>query len=241
MVSDEADLPPVDEIGVAAMSGWVLPVTDPDTAVDVDTLWDQLVPKDADISAPFDLDIATADAAPFMEWGEVNQDRILDMSNLDDDNNWYRWRKMYSFANNPLGFIAGTPDTFYATIVQKIRSRKRIMADHFSFSLLAFTLAVMSNVDSNRTTPPSEARWMQWKYIDLVLEQAWMDMVGLTETGAETPWIDATAAVEELVEPPIVDSGTRVGRTDMLVSAWTTFDITVPGRREVKILSGASA
>lgn len=242
LVSDEGDLQDVDEVSIYGMSGWVIPVTDPDSALDVNTLWDALVPKDQDVaSGAFDLDVNTVVTDQWMEYGEINLDRVLDMSNLQDENNWYRYKKMLSFAQSPLGFIAGSPDTFYATDVKKIRSGKKVEAEVMSWSMLGFTLADLGDIDTARLTLPSEKGWMQIKYIDIVLEQAWMFLVGLVETGAETPYEDAALLIQEMIEPEPIDTGTRLNKFNANVTCLSTFDITVPGRREVKVLSGAAA
>ena len=242
LVVDESETADVKEAGIFQGSGWVVPVTDPDTATDLNTLWDQLVPKDADVSSGgFDLDTATAVTSSFADGGEVNLDRLMDMSNLDDDKHYYRSRKMVSFANSPWGYQAGTPDQYYPAQVMPIRSKKNVSADMMSQSLVAFTTLHLTDIDASRSTYSSEKYWMQNKYVDVVLEQAWQYLVGLVEAGAETPWEDAATTIQAIVEPEPVDTGTRLVSWATNITAWATFDITVPGRREVKIVSGSPA
>lgn len=243
LVNQEADPADWDEATLYALEGWVIPVPDPDTALDLQTLWDRFVPKDADVSAGiFDLDPATADTGPFLELGEVNIDALMDMSNLRSENQWYSRKKLLSFANNRVGIVAGTPDTSIIADVQKIRSRKTISAEYMSWSLLAIAMPAAGDVDASRSTYASEALWMQTKYMDVVLEQAWMEMVGLVEAGAETPWTEAALAVQDLVEPePVfVVAGNTAQFNARSLHVWCTgtFELEVPGRREVATISG---
>ena len=47
------------------LSGFVVPILDPDAETSVETLWDNLVPKDVDsASGVFDLDTGNADTTP---------------------------------------------------------------------------------------------------------------------------------------------------------------------------------
>ncbi len=79
---------------------------------------------------------------------------------------------------------------------------------------------------------------MMQKYVELVLEQAWMHLVGLVEAGAETPWEDAALFLEIILEPPPQEDNAASWFTDdMKVWSNFTFDISVPGSREFKQLT----
>lgn len=243
VVNQEADPADWDEASLYALEGWVIPVPDPDTALDLQTLWDRFVPKDADVaSGAFDLDPATAVVGSFYELGEPNLDALMDMSNLRSEHQWYSMKKMLSWANNRVGLVAGTPDTSIVADVHKVRSRKSIHAEYMSWSLLAMASPTAGDVDASRSTYASEALWMQTKYMDVVLEQAWMELVGLTETGAETPWTDAALAVQDLVEPePVFVTGANTAQfspRSYHAYCHSTFELEVPGRRQVAVISG---
>lgn len=239
----EADALDWDQATMYGLEAWVIPVPDPDTALDLNTLWDRFVPKDTEVaSGAFDLDPATAVTGSFFDLGEVNLDAVMDMSNLRSEHQWYSRRKMLSWANSRVNLTPGTPDLYSAQDVHKIRARKTIAAEYMSWSVMAFGAPSLTDLDSSRSTYASEALWMQTKYIDVVLEQAWVELVGLTEAGAETPWTDAALAVQDLVEPePVGGTGTdtaNFANMDYHVFANATFEIEVPGRREVSVISG---
>ena len=68
-------------IGVAmmwAIEGWIVPVIDPDAATAIDTIWDNLVPKDTDVEV-IDLDTGAVDATPFYEPGEPDFSGMMDV------------------------------------------------------------------------------------------------------------------------------------------------------------------
>lgn len=232
-----------DEATFYGTEGRVLDVADPDTALDVETLWDNRVPKDADVaSGVFDLDPATTNTSGFLETGEPNIDAIMGMSDLQPDNLWWTHRKMLSWANNRVGLVAATPDTYIVADVLKIRSTKRIVAEDYCWSLFAVAQPSFGDVDATQATYESEALWMQLKYMDVVLEQAWMELVGLTEAGAETPWTDAALAIQRFVEPePVfVSAGATANFTggSLHVFCNMTFQVQVPGRKEMGVVSG---
>lgn len=242
-VTVESDPLTWEEATEYGLEAWVIPVQDPDTALDLDTLWDQFVPKDIDVGAGlFELN-PTSTAGSFIDAGEVNVDRLMDMGNLRSEAQWYSRRKMLSWANSRVALTAGTPDVFPVQDEVLMRVKRNMDAEVMSWSLLAFGATQHTDNDTTRLTYASEALWMQTKYIDVILEQAWMELVGLTETGAETPWTDAALAVQDLVEPePVfVTAGSLAEWSGKDWNVWcdSTFQLQVPGRREVGIISGA--
>lgn len=244
VVSTEADPLEWDVATIYGTEGRVVDVPDPDTNLDLQSLWDQRVPKDDEITgaAAFDLDPNTINAGPFLEAGEILVDGLLGLSDLQPNNLWWTHRKMLSFANNRVGIIAGTPDTSIIADVLKVHSTKRIMAQDMCWSLFAVAEPSFGDVDAAISTFGSEAAWMQIKYMDVILEQAWMEILGLTEAGAETPWEDAALAIQAFVEPePVfVLAANTANFDDVALHAWmqATFQVEVPGRREIGVISG---
>ncbi len=77
------------------------------------------------------------------------------------------------------------------------------------------------------------------KYIDHVLEMAMMDLLGLTEAGAETPWEEASDLLRAYLDPSLLEpnAGTFVG-TSWGAFGELTFDVVVPGRMPTRVLTG---
>lgn len=221
-----------DKAAMYGAGGYVLPVEDPNATNSFQTIWDTMVPKDADFAAgALDLDAESANTAPAFEPGEPNILRLMDLQVNDQKNEFFKRRKLLSFANRNTGFEAGTPDTYIPVDVFRVRSRKSITADYMSAAIMALSSPSMDDMTTTVWASAADSvHWMQIKYLDVTLEQAFMQLAGLVETGAETPWEDAAALLEDLLEPTVVEvtAGDFAGLT-FNIFASLTFDVTVPG------------
>lgn len=232
-----------DNAGMYGAGGYVLPVEDPNATNDFQTIWDTMVPKDSDFSAGgLDLDAESANTAPEFEPGEPNINRLMDLQVNDEANRFFRRRKLLTFASRPVGFDAGrTPDGYYPVDVFKVRSKKRIRADFMSAAIMAISSPAMDDMTTQVWTSPADSKhWMQIKYLDVTLEQAFMQLAGLVEAGAETPWEDAADLLEDLLEPTVIEvtAGDFAG-VNYNVFANLTFDVTVPGLVAKQVISAA--
>lgn len=222
-----------DKAALYGCSGYVLPVEDPNATNSFDTIWDTMVPKDTDFAAgALDLDAESANVSPEFEPGEPNINRLMDLQVNDQDHRFYHRRKMISFASRPVGYnAAATPDSWIPVDTFRVRSRKNITADFMSAALLGVSSPTMDDVTvTSWASPADSVHWMQIKYLDVTLEQAFMQLAGLVETGAETPWEEAAALLEDLLEPTVVEitAGDFIGFSWNVFAA-LTFDVTVPG------------
>ncbi|HIA04623.1 MAG TPA: hypothetical protein EYN66_22455, partial [Myxococcales bacterium] len=86
------------------ISGYMLPVPDPDASLSYETAWDQLVPKDQPYATDLDLDTAAADTSPEFEPGEIDTNAIFNMVGLGP-REFFRRRRLLTFAD--LGPIVG--------------------------------------------------------------------------------------------------------------------------------------
>lgn len=233
----------IDNVVLYGVDGFVLAVPDPDTLDSVDDLWDRLVDKDDDLGPnSLDLDETAADTDNLYEAGEPSVGAILDAHIYKDDNHWFRRRGLMSFATSPTGFhwVTSEVSTYQPRDFFKIRARKPIYTEYMSMSLLGLSMPNVVTFATVPNSPSSNSEWLRQKYIEVVLEQAWMSLLGVTEAGAETPWEDAASLVQKLVEPGVYEDTTGVFQSNLGLQlvAETTWDITVPGRREIAVLSG---
>ncbi len=187
------------------------------------------------------MDTSGADTAPFYEAGQGSPNQVGGMGNQEPKDRIYRRRQIISFVTSPRGFLDGTPDTYVPGDAFHLSAKKGWSADYWSVAAVAIGLPFMSEVTTTvPTLPGTEARWLQNKYIEVVLEQAWMEMSGLIEAGAETPWEDAAAFIEDILEPTVIETtAARLQGTTMQALAQLTWDISVPGRRKFNVLSAA--
>jgi len=222
-----------DRAAMYGCGGYVLPVEDPNAVNSFQTIWDTMVPKDADFAAgALDLDAESANTAPEFEPGEPNINRLMDLQVNDERNRFFKRRKLLTFANRPVGFDASiTPDGYIPVDVFNVRSRKNIFADYHSAALMAISSPSMDDMTTTVWASPADSvHWMQIKYLDITLEQAFMQLAGLVETGAETPWEDAAAILEDLLEPTVVEvTASDFAGIGFNIFSSLTFDVTVPG------------
>lgn len=185
--------------------GWILPLLDPDSAINFNTLWDNLVPKDTDTEV-LDLDTGAADATPFFEPGEIDWTTVLDVG-LRPRKIYGRY-KMLSWTNAAHKIQdAATPfaSEWTAGDMFNIRIRKKMHIRQPS--VLVFALASPSMDDTTATveTALAEPQLSQVKYMEETLERAHLHLIGLTEATAETPFEEATALIKTHLEPDVFE------------------------------------
>lgn len=240
LVSDIVIKPKYDQAVIYGADGWVIHVEDPDTAQNVDVLYRTMVPFDQDVAqGAFDLDTSAPESGPAFEPGEPSLEAIIDASNVDDNKHWFKRRKMLSYASHPRGFN-NSDLSWVPSDVFQVRSRRNIPVDLMSVSAFAVTVPSMNDTTATApATPGDEKTWIQIKYMEVILEQAWMYLVGLVETDAETPYEDAALLIEDFLEPTVFENTAGQFFSTAVFETFTsmTWDITVPGRREIKMLS----
>lgn len=219
------------------MAGFIVPATDPDdVAVTVDVLWDRFVPKDADFAAGgFDLDTDAADANPEFEMGEPDLGGLLgDLVNSPKE--IFSRRRMITFPKMPLGFerVSAAPDIYVPVDEFSAKVTKKYRAAMHSMVLFGVSSPVMTDTQAiGAMTIPSEFEWYMQTYLETVLEDAAKSIIGLTESGAETPYIEAMNYLGELLEDNAIEEGTLLVAMGWNVVAEFMFDVWVPGRFQV--------
>lgn len=199
-----------------AIEAWIIPVLDPDSGSQMDVVFDRLVPKDTDTET-IDLDTASSITTPFFEPGEPDFSDLMDVG--------LRPERIYS-RSTLLTMVNGSIFTFQdnqtpfaiewiAGDVVRVRIKKRYRVDQPSLLVMA---VASPSLDDTTTTPPTmlaEDQWGQAKYVGHVLERALLHLFGVVETGAETPWEEATALLKLMLEPDVfeLDAGTFVPAT----------------------------
>lgn len=196
----------IDSAAAYAVAGYILPILDPDAAISIDTLWDTLVPKDTDTQA-IDLDTAGADDTPFYEPGESDWSDLLDVG----------LRPTKIFQREVLMTVAS-----HALAINRDPATPFLYewypGDHFKLdvtkgyrisqpSMVVFAFASPSLDDHSATVPvgPLEGEWPRIKYAGQMLEQALMDLFGLSEAAGDEPWQGATDLLEKHLMPDIYE------------------------------------
>lgn len=189
-----------------ACEGYILPVLDPDAAVGYDVLFDTLVPKDTDAQT-MDLDVGAADTTPFWEPGEADWSTLFDVGLRPEL--IYRRKRLLTPLNGSAAMHRDPETPFLPEWVPgelfniNIRKRYRIEQP----SVVVFAVA-QPNLDDTTTTLEGalgESKWGQIKYAGDLLRRALLHVFGLVETGAETPWEEATALLQEHLQPDVYE------------------------------------
>lgn len=228
---------PVTQAMMYGVEGYILPVLDPDSAPNLETIWDALVPKDNDIDT-IDLDTSGNDTQSFFEPGESAMSEIMDVGLQPE--RIYNMQRLKSYANASLRHEDTDVIEWVFSDVLNIRIRKRYFVKQPS--VIIFSIGNPDMTDTSATEPQAlaENEWARVKYIELVLEQALMKHFGLVEAGAETPWEDAAALLRKYIEPDVFEEHAGAWTSATLrVYANATFDISVPGTMgKIQIGSG---
>ncbi len=198
------------------------------------TIWDRQVPKDIEEgSGASALDTAGAPATPEYEPGEIDYSEIYDSGPLELRGG--KMRGLVTYANTPVGY-ADTTYTPTANIKLKLGGSPRV----YEPSVVAVGVSSPQMIDSTtgEWTSPSEQQWTQLQYAGMTLEQTVIESIGLVESGAETPWEEASEFLFNYAEPDAYeeDSNTLVPVGWILV-ARATFVVDVPGTIGEKTLS----
>ncbi len=223
-----------------AIEGWILPVEDPDSVVTMNALWDSHVPKDLSTFV-LDLDADAADSNPFYEPGEIAWEFLFDVG-LTPQRILHR-HKLCSAANAALGFRQDTETPFvehwFAGAVEKVDIARPLRVS--APSLVVFAVAAPDTSATSATSAVAaidENDWGRIKYVDHVMEQAMLDLLGLVEAGAETPFEDAAILLKDYLAPLVLENNAAVFQNkSWLAAGELTFDVVVPGRMANRVLT----
>lgn len=225
----------LNQMGMTAVEGWILPVLDPDAATSFLTLWDTLVPKDTDVEV-VDLDTGAADSTPFFEPGEPDWSDLLEVGLRPE--RVYHKNVMHTIGRGSVFSYFDTTIKFLPGANYDIRIRKNYRVSQPSVLVFAIASPSLDDTTATLQTAAAESEWGQMKYIGHVMERAMLHLFGVTEAGAETPWEEATALLKKHLEPdPYEKTGATFTGLTYNVIAKAIVDHSVEGRLEDMTIS----
>lgn len=233
---------PVQNMSFLGITGYILPVLDPDNEATLSGMWDIQVPKSDDMlftagSDSLDSDSATtAVTTPDVDPGELSLN-FIDVGMIPK--RILAAREWISFASSPTGFEGAAENIFRPTYRRKFHIGKRFKVQSASYALIAISSPALTETTNAGESTLPEQDWVLLQFMQYTLKQAWTQMVGLTQTGAELPWSDALKLVERITQPDLLEG--TAGR--FAAQTWEaycigTFDISVPGDLDKVALSG---
>lgn len=228
----------VDHMGMYGMAGFIVPVLDPDDSLIVDTLWDNLVPKDADeAAAVFDLDTTAADATEEFEPGMPDWGAVFQAAG-NRPREIFRRRKMLHFSDKPVGYVAGTPDLWIPTDHFKTNVRPNVVASTHSHILFGVSSPTLDQTTSTAQTTLEETEWTIMTFVEDFLKDAMKNLLGLIEAGATTPYAQAAAFISKLIEHTMFEeTATAFDALALKTFTRATFHVMVPGEIAVGTLT----
>jgi hypothetical protein len=216
------------KVNAYGVEGWVLPVTDPDASTTYQTLWDQLVPKDTDVQT-IDLDTGAVDSAPFFEPGEADWTQLLNLG-VRPRRIYQRLRFLTLGSTSSLVLDSSNGIKWLAKDNWTIRLDRPFRVNRPSVLVFGFASPGLDDTTTSEEGPLAENEWGQVKYIGHVVDRAFMDLLGLTEAGAETPWEEATDLLQKHMEPDIFeDTGGQMEAQNFFTYTDAIMEHRVPG------------
>lgn len=229
----------IEDAAVYGVQGWLLQTDDPTADfADHDALWDSFVPKPATGAAAV-LDILpTADASAAQEPGQVSVTQIFDQEVFSPERIFSR-ETIISLPDSPIGFIPGSPSTYIPSDRFSVNSNQGYRAGGgdmgLVYGLSSPDLGGIATGDDDIIDAIGTATggFYVMKYINEFLDKAMVDLVGLTEVGAESPYEDILIWLVGMLER----AGERSGTGTFTAVTWNamgkmTCGIWVPGEFE---------
>lgn len=182
-----------------ALDGWFLELPDDLMESAVETIYDALVPK-YKAALSFDFEDETPDTDPGYEPGQIRNDLL---GTVDDQRHIYQRRKILGFPDHR-GYHETTPGTVWAYIpVDSFSISRKGPRTAKAMSAVIFSASSPANdalTSENKLFPTfggsARSEWLWLRYLDQMLDNAVVAMLGLTETGAETPYEELLDLIE---------------------------------------------
>lgn len=210
-----------------AIEGWIIPVEDPDLADSYQDIWDLLVPKDDDADV-VDLDTQAVESTSFWEPGMPELESIFEVGAAP--------QKIYAKATWLTAAKAGASAVLIDTTFKWFPTAyEQVGAGSYHVktpSVVLFGLGSPALTDTSATeqVAHSENEWSRTKYIGDILNQAMSRVLGLIESGSETPYQEALELVRKLVEPTLLEeTANAFNPVGYWVHSEGNFNYTVPG------------
>lgn len=222
------------QAGFFGISAFIIPVPDPDDGSSFDLLWDQLIPKDVELGAgTFDLDTEATDTTPEFEIGTPDPGAVLKL-NAMEPLEMFRRREMVTVHGNPLQ----SDDTYLPMSRIRTGIHRHVEINKPSIIAVGFSSPDVLDTSTSVKVIPSETQWVLLQYMEVTLEQAMMNFIGLTEAGAESPYTESMAFVASLVEDAVFEQTAGAYKAQSWnVFTNATFNISSKGSVDVGVLT----
>lgn len=183
------------------VTAYIVALPDPDASVAPDTLWDLMIPKDDSILTADSIDmdfVTTADDTAEIEPGDPSIEELFNVGARPE--RIFERTEMITFGKQSAGFIAGTPNTFMPRDAWKAEVKQSYHVQFPSLLMFGLSSPLTTGTGSQPFVPATNQQWLQLRYMADTAKDAWKFAVGLIETGAETPYLEAAALMSDFLE-----------------------------------------
>lgn len=214
------------------IDAYVVEIQDPDTVVQIDTLWDRFVPKAiAPADGVYDLDTTGAEVNAAFEPGDVNFELLIGSG--DGPRRLYKRRKMVTFVGgNGQGFnwVTSNASTFIPTDQFSINVRS-VRVEAPSYLLIGLSSPDLANKTETVESTLTELEWTTVQLAEWSLDMALPSLLGMIEVGAETPFTDVMTHLTNFMAPNWFEVATDRWETETWgCHTMAKYKVTVPGR-----------
>lgn len=197
----------VGDVSIFGIETWLMPISDEVTDMDsLDTMWDTLVPKDDDL-VNIDSNF-TADTDPFKEVGEISVTQLFGQERTQPLQRLFQYEGFLSFARTTSGFVPGTPpaNTFIPSEVVALGISAPSFMPADGAVLVGFAVPALDfTADDNIIAANRLDNMYILRYLDDFIDNAQINLAGLQEAGAETPYEDIMALILNVLEKVSTD------------------------------------
>lgn len=219
------------------LHAYVVPMLDPDGTHTPQSIWDAQVPKDKNISSGvLDLDTENADTTSAFEMGQVDAEKVIGLSTAPIQ--VFDRTRLLSFASPGAKAFDTADETYIATDQFRLGLKHPVEVDLPSILLFGFSSPDTLQSTTTFFIPQSDQEWAQLTYLQDTLRDAFKELVGLVEAGAETPYEDAASIIASLLERLVEESAGAFLPVTWRVFSEFSFDLTLRGDMDVSVLTG---
>ena len=222
------------------LSGFVVDVDDPDTAVSYDHLWDSMVTKDiAESYNILSIDTATADTNPEFDTNMLDLFQIFG-TNLVGNMQIYQRRELLTYPKRPVGYDPSN-DTYIAQDAFKVHVRNGPTVRAPSVAMFGFSSpghALIGTSTGDIANTPTEAQWIFTMYAEVFLYDMWKHLLGMTPSSSTNPFDAVSGWFQVLLEGQVTRyHADDIVASDFKVHTKATWDISVIGKPGKAVLT----
>lgn len=212
----------ITKVSAYGFGGELVPVLDVEDQVDLNVLWDRMVPKAASVligtpGVSMDHDWDDAVITPQIEPGEVNVNQMMGLA--EPTKEIIKPRMSYtSWAKNQGGWVGGTPDVYNPSDYKTFRGSRSLKAQTNSYGLLAVSSPLFDREATTESTIVFSNFAVLGNLRDMI-KLALLAQIGVVEAANDLPFQLVSDVIGRTVSPNIIQPAAAV----IITQTWNFF------------------